>query len=238
MDGKLYKFSSQKRSSGDDPANCIYTFNPKIEAGLYKLHHSLFINSFYNINDTNNKIYFQESGGPVITATLQNGYYNNSTIVTNIHTQMEAVGSHNYTITLSSTTNKLTFVPNTGTVKFLFYTYNQNTAKNILGFIGNSDDLSSVTGDLPINLTDTLSYNIRLEGNGIQNYIQDSSSNFYSFSVPILSNSLELFHYEGINNQYVKFENGLSDIRVKILNEDGDSMLIYNDYYFVLQKIN
>jgi hypothetical protein len=238
MDGKLYKFSSAKRSNGDDPANCVYTFNPKIENGLYKLHHSVFINSFYNINDTNNKIYFQESGGPLIIATLQNGYYNNSTIVTNIHTQMELVGNHNYTITLSPTTNKLTFVPNTGTLKFLFYNYTENSAKHILGFIGNSDDSSSITGDLPINLTDTLSYNIRLECNGIQNFIQDSSSNFYSFSVPILSNSLELTYHEPFNNQYVKFENPISDIRVKILNEESEQMTLYNDYYFVIQKVD
>ena len=238
MNKYLYKFSSQKRSSGSDPGNAIFTFNPKTDAGVYKLHHALFFNSFYNINETNNRIYFSENDGPVLTATLENGYYDSSTIVTNIHTQMELVGAHNYVITLSSTTNKLTFVPNTGTFRFLFGSYTYNSSKNILGFTADTVTSSSLTSDIPINLTHTLSLNVRLEGHGIQNYLQDNSSNFYSFSIPVSSNSKELVLYEPLHPQFIKLENSLSDIRVRVLNEDNDQVTLYNDYYFVLQKQN
>ena len=220
------------------PGNCIYSFNPKIDAGVYKLHHALFFNSFYNINETNNKIYFSESAGPVLTATLQNGYYDSSTIAANIDTQMQAVAVNTYTVTLSTTTNKLTITPNTGTLKFWFGTYTDNSAKNVLGFIGDTASSSSLTSDNPINLTDTLSLNVRLEGHGIQNYLQDNSSNFYSFSIPVSSNSKELVLYEPLHPQFVKLENPLSDIRVRVLNEDGDSMLLYNDFYFVLERVH
>lgn len=233
----LYKFSSQKRSSGSDSGNCVFTFNPKLEAGLYKLHHALFFNSFFNVNDTNNKIYFQEDNGAILTATLTNGYYNSSNIATNVHDSLTTYGTRNYVVTLNTGVNKLTITPNTGTIKFWFGTYTSNSAKNILGFIGDTVSASSLTSDVPINLTDTLSYNIRLEGNGIQNFIQDNSSNFYSFSIPVVGNSLELFHYEPLHNQYVKLSNPLSDIRVRVINEDGDQMTLYNEYYFVLQKI-
>ena len=71
------------------------------------------------------------------------------------------------------------------TVKFWFDTYTENTAKQILGFIGDTVSASSLTSDIPIDLTDTLSLNVRIEGHGIENYLQDNNSNFYSFTVPI-----------------------------------------------------
>ncbi len=238
MYGYLYKFSSQSRSYGADPGDCIFTFNTKIDPGFYKLHHSLFFNSFYNVNNTNNKIYFQENSGSILIATLENGYYNTSNIVSNIHTQLEAIGTHNYTVTLSSTTNKLTIVPNTGTVKFWFATYTENSAKDILGFTGDTISASSLTSDIPIDLTDTLSLNVRIEGNGIENFLQDNNANFYSFTVPIISNSLELNYYEPTHPQYIKINNPIRDIRVRILNEDNEQIVMHNEYYFVLQKEN
>ena len=83
-----------------------------------------------------------------------------------------------------------------------------------------------------------MSLNVRIEGHGIENYLQDNNSNFYSFTVPITSNSLEFNYYEPQHPQYIKINNPIRDVKVRIFNEDGDLMTLHNEYYFVLQKQN
>jgi len=238
---QYYKISSVKRTTGTI-SNFICDFsNAPIQEGTYALINGMFSNTFYNINDFNNKIYFKE-GVVSLTATLTNGYYNSSTILSNIKLALEAISvsggaSLTYTVSLSPTTNRLTISVSSGNIQMLMATNTLNSSKFIIGFTTDSSVASSLTGDSSINLTDTYSYNIRLEGHGIQNMLVDNASNFYSFSIPVPANSLDVFLYEPVNCQIVRFDNRISQFRVLIKNEDNDDCVLQNDFYFILARL-
>lgn len=62
----------------------------------------------YIVNDNNNKIYFEETGGTTLTATIPPGNYDTSSLPAAIKSALEAVGGSTYTVTYNSTTNKIT----------------------------------------------------------------------------------------------------------------------------------
>lgn len=237
---QYYKISSVKRTSGSI-SNFVCDFsNSPIQPGNYALVSGMFSNTFHNVNDFNNKIYFKE-GTVSLTATLTNGFYNSSTILANIKASLEAISvsggaSLTYTVSSSSFTNSLTISVSSGNIQYLKSTNKLNSANYLIGFTTDTSATTSLTGDLTINLTDTYSYNVRLEGQGIQNMLVDNASNFYLFSIPIPSNSLNVFLYEPISPPIIQFENRLSQFIVTVKNEDGDDMTFFNDFYFILAK--
>lgn len=66
-----------------------------------------FMNSNPSVTGYNNKIYFQENGGAILTATIPTGNYNSTTYAATVATQMTAVGTLVYTATLSTLTDKM-----------------------------------------------------------------------------------------------------------------------------------
>jgi hypothetical protein len=238
---QYYKISSVKRTSGTI-GNFVCNFsNTPIEPGTYALVSGVFGNSFFNVNDYNNKIYFKE-GSTNLTATLTNGFYNSTNFPANVKSALETISTSSgasltYTVTVNSTTNKLVITPSSGNIQILMGTNTLNSAKYLTGFTVDTSSLSSLTGDSPINLTDSYSYNIRIDAHGVKNLLYDNNNNFYSFSVPILSNSLDVFTYEPQIAFCIQFENRVNQLRVTILNEDGDQMELLNDYYFILAKV-
>lgn len=235
------KISSVKRTSGSI-SNFIADFaNSPIEPGVYNLFSGVFSNSFYNVNEYNNKIYFKENSTNLV-AILTNGFYNSSNIIANIKDALETASllggsSLTYNLSINSITNKLTIAPSSGTIQILMNSNKTNSARFITGFLEDTQVLSSVTGDSPINLTYTNSYNIVIEAHGVQNYLRDNNNNFYSFSVPVMSDSLSLFFYEPNILPKIKFDNRCSRIRVMCCDDDGNIINIQNDFYFILNKI-
>jgi hypothetical protein len=131
--------------------------------------------SEYVINASNNKIYFQElnsqvSAGTVLEATLSVGNYTITELKTEIETQMDAIGTANYTVTINSKTNTINVSSDLNSVdlfNFLFQgdneihgnnnnprtTYRDNSIGPVIGF--SRTDLSGAsnyTGDLQYNL--------------------------------------------------------------------------------------
>ena len=235
------KISSVKRISGDS-SNFIANFsNSPLEKGKYYLFSGVFGNSFFNVNNYNNKIYFKE-GSTDLTATLTTGFYNSTNILPNIKSALETISLASgagltYTCTLNSTTNKITITVSSGTFQMLMGTNTVNSAKYLIGYTNDTTSQTVLTADYPLNLTDGYSYNIRIDGHGVKNNLRDNNNNFYSFSIPILSNSLDVFLYEPVNAPIIEFENRISQLRVSVWNEDGDQIQLLHDYYFILAKV-
>jgi len=237
------KISSLKRTSGS-PSNFVCQFTSPLDSGIYKLVSATMSNSYYNINDNNNKIYFSENGGITLTATLTNGFYNSSNIASNIETALDttstAVGLNiNYGVSLNTITNKLTISVGGGhSFSFKFFSNTVSSADRILGFFNeDTQSLSSLTSTQPINLVDTLSYNISLQGQNVSSNIQDNSNTIYSFSIPINGNSLEIFNYEPFHNLTVNFNNPVYNMRVQVFDEKGNEISLFHDWYMILQKM-
>lgn len=74
----------------------------------FKLDYDL-IPDYIVIDDSNNRLQFQESAGVTLSATLVNGVYSPSDLCTQVQTQLNATGgAPAYTVTYSSTTRKFT----------------------------------------------------------------------------------------------------------------------------------
>ena len=116
-------------------SNNTYTFDKKMD-GHYKLVLFSFTNNIYNVNDTNNKIYFNENGLN-LTATLTNGFNDITDLKTNIITAMNGVASGTISITEDDKTKKLTISNDTHNFYFTFSTNTNNTARKLMGFNAN-----------------------------------------------------------------------------------------------------
>lgn len=235
------KISSVKRTNGSI-GNFIANFsNNPIEPGKYALVSGCFGNTFFNVNDYNNRIYFKE-GSTSLIAYLTNGFYNSTNFPVNVKSALETASlaggaGLTYAVTINTVTNKLGITPSSSTIQMLMGTNTLNSAKYLTGFTVDTTSQSFLIADSPINLTNSYSYNLRLDAHGVKNLLQDNNNNFYSFSVPILSNSLDVFAYEPNFPPCVEFENRVSQLRVSILNEDGDPVELLNDYYFILARL-
>ena len=83
-----------------NPNSYIIDLNEKIHNILtVELQMAIIPNGEYTINDSNNKLYFQETSGVTLTATITDGNYTIDELVTEIQTQLIAVGGSTYTVT-------------------------------------------------------------------------------------------------------------------------------------------
>ena len=144
---RYIKLNSSDRDSGN---SSDFTINipQHLRSRRLRLAYASIPISWYNINSTNNKIYFQENGiSTNIIATIPVGNYNNSTFPSAIETAMNAVttgGIYNtYSVIIDTITNKMDV---SASNPWRFYnsvdksTYPNNTHK-VMGF-----DNSATTG--------------------------------------------------------------------------------------------
>lgn len=185
---------SRDRGSSDDHSDFKIEL-PRPIGGKWRITHVVMPNSFYNIGPNNNKIYFDEDGSTVLTATITSGMYTSGTIAAAVKTAMEAAGAETYTVTLSSTTNKLT-IASTGNVGFWWGTYTDNSASEQLGF--SDENLlpgSSQTADMPLNLSYPMTICMKI--NASINY-QIASQNSFSGTVylPLNVDNGSIMYYQ------------------------------------------
>jgi len=106
-------------------------------------------NLVYPVNSNNNTVLFSEDGAGSFTATLTEGTYSSSEIISELKTKMDAVGSNAYTVTYNSNTFKITIATSGTSVQLL----EDSTAQKVLGFPSTgSADASSITSSYPIRL--------------------------------------------------------------------------------------
>ena len=207
--------------------------------GKYKLISFCFTNNIFNINDTNNKIYFNENGNNLI-ATLTNGYYDLNDLKTNISDNMNNVMSGALTITLDSNTNKFTFSVGTGnTLYFSFGTNTTNSAKKLLGF-NEVDGISSNT-----QISDN-SIDLNTIKNMFINILENNKKNIYGnkyFNTSIVINSIggfgEMIRYNNNNNNFIQIIEIKNKKELKITFHDKNNNIINlnSDYELIFEKI-
>jgi hypothetical protein len=118
----------------------------------------------YLINSSNNLLHFNDDGTDYI-ATIEEGNYTISELTTAIKTAMDATGTSTFTVSSSSTTNKITILSSGSTFSLLFNggseTYNETTRTKypessiapIIGFSkADTSGALTYTGDNQYNL--------------------------------------------------------------------------------------
>jgi hypothetical protein len=240
----LYKISSSKRNTGSINDYTIQ-FSSPLPEGLYKLKQAVIPNSIFVVNNTNNKIYFEENGGSILTATLTTGDYTPSTLITQISNSMTAISASSglartYTATFSSVTNLFTITVSSSSFKMLMATYTTNSASIITGF--NVDDTSfasSQVSDSVVNFTNNIySFNLNIQSQSVINYLVDNSGVSYSFSVPVTTSYGNICVYEPTVNYYIKLDSPTRVLKVQVRDDSNVLVPLNSDYYFILELYN
>jgi hypothetical protein len=237
----LYKISSVKRNTGSINDYTIQ-INHSLPEGLYRLKQAVIPNSILIVNSTNNRLYFEENGGSILTATLATGDYTTTTLATQIGTAMTNISASSgltrtYTATFSTITNLFTVTVGTSSFKFLMATYTSNSSSIITGF--NTDDVSfasSQVGDAVVNLTNNVySFNLNIQAQSVINYLVDNAGVSYSFSIPVSTSFGNVCIYEPMVDYFIKFDSPTRLLKVQVRDDNNVLCQLNSDYYFILE---
>ena len=222
--------------SNDLNANNELKFDNKIK-GEYELESFVFTNNIYNVDDNNNKVYFNENTSD-LTATLTNGYYDETDFRTHLQTQMNAVASGTITITLDSNTNKLTISNDTHNFYFTFATNTSNSARKLLG-INATDGTNGMTqtSDNPIDLNTHKCFFVNIQENENKNVDAPSYFNT-SFMIQSSGAFSETARYIRNDNfrQVAKFRNE-KKITFKIHDKSNNVLNLNSEWFMLLSQI-
>jgi hypothetical protein len=234
MSRKLEKLQSKKRVSGT-PYDFIFKASDPL-VGTYTLKSLVLNNSFFNINSSNNIIYFSENGSNK-TCTLTAGFYNATNIASALQTALTTAsgGYAGYTVTYTATSGKLT-VSSTQNFSFTFATNTTNSLGPLLGF--NTDTTAGTTqvADSIMNLNPILSFNIDIDSH--LNVMDMGGYSGSTFVIPNSVNSTDFVIYEpnmGFE-QSIVFSQSVSQIRVRVLDDSNQTIPLAVDWYMILAK--
>ena len=226
---KLLFLDSNKSS------NNIYKLDKRI-SGIYKLVSFVTTNNTYNVNDNNNKIYWNESGSDLIT-TLTNGHYSSDDFTTHLSTQLNSSASGTVTVTLDDNTRKFT-ISNTNPYYFTFALNTSNSARKLLG-LNEADGANgaSHTSDNPIDLNTYKNIFITIEQDDHRNI---EGQDFFNHSFVINGTGAfgEICRYINQDNfdQYIKLRK-TKMLKVVFHDIDNNVIDINSEYQLILQKM-
>jgi hypothetical protein len=188
--------------------------------------HAEIPNSFYIINENNNKLIIDG-----ITYTLVLGNYNVKTFIDMV-TILLPIG---YIITYSTTTNKFTFEYTT-----IFTISKNSTCKNLIGLV---DDISGtvpnsfkVTMPNSFNFLPTAKINIRSSSFNINNFGADNSTDIF---LTVQNNGLQSGRilYQNYSNLKYRLEQyNLQQFDIRFT-DDSNNLLVFNgvDWFITFQ---
>ena len=219
----------------NNSSNGRYTLDKPIE-GRWKLLSLAFTNNIYNVNESNNKIYFMEDGQARV-ATLTNGYDDATDLKTDIANAMNNVASATITVTYDDTANKFT-INSTAGICFTFGTNTENTAAKILGFneIDGTTYETSHTSDNPIDLNTYKEIFVNIEENKEREIF---GVNYFHSSLFIFGDGgigeLVRYNYKDFAQQYMTFER-TKHLTIGIHDLNENEIKLNSDYTMILEK--
>ena len=229
MFDKLLFLDSTKSS------NNVYKLDKRIE-GVYKLLSFVTTNNMFNVNNNNNKIYWNENGSD-LTTTLTNGYYSSDDFKTHLSTQLNSSASGTVTVTLDDNTRKLT-IADTLNFYFTFGTNTSNSARKLIGFNeADGANGASHTSDNPIDLNTYKNIFITIEQDDHRNI---EGQDFFNHSFVINGTGAfgEICRYINQDNfdQYIKLRK-TKMLKVIFYDINNNIIDLNSEYQLILQKM-
>ena len=228
---KLLILDSNKAS------NNIFKLDKWIE-GRYKLLSFISTNNIYNITDENNKIYWDEEGTD-ITTTLTNGYYDETSFISHISSQLNNDSAYTISVSLDENTRKLTITSTSGGFYFTFGTNTSNSARKLLGY--NEEDGTDNTtqvSNIPIDLNTYKNIYIKIKQDDDRNI---EGIEFFNQSLVIngIGNYGEILRYIDNDNfnQYIKFSKKTKQIDISFYDINNNNINLNSEYQIILQKL-
>lgn len=237
MNMKRVKLSSAQRATGSTSIGDFRLALSEPLDGRYKLVELFLCNSAYNIDATNNVIYWNESGGSGdLSATVTPGYYSAPSLATAVAAAMTtATGTGSvFTGAYSGATGKIAFTSTPSTpLVFSFDVHTTNSIGAYIGYVGGEDP--ALGGTLVANVAPLLSYNIQVNGVAA---VVESKGNGFSFVIPANANSLEyiLYHPHPSYVQQIIVPRA-STVGIRVVNDAGTTITLLSDWYMILEQV-
>ena len=236
---QFIKIDSSLRNSPTTnfPSNCTIP-SQEVLHGTYSLKAMSLGVTYYNVNSTNNMVYFTDTGGARTCALTPQYYISMAALATNLATAMNSVGSGTVSVTASASTLRLT-ITNTVAFSMTFGTNTLNSASIILGFVGNSAGAAiTQIGTQSANLSTTLSYNFQLSNSTSELRTLDGKQ--FTFCIPALTTTPACCYYEPSVAFPIVFRiDSTRNLGVKIF--DDQFRILNNmtaDFYMILSRIS
>lgn len=179
-------------------------------------------NLIYPIRANRNQVVFNEGGADKV-ATIPTGYYDSTNFPGVLTAALNDAGAFTYTVTISSTTNKITI--SAGSAFVLKFTNTSSYMWKILGFDYNSVTASATehTGSMPIRLDGDEYFVLQLENLPSENISSSFTTRGIMDVIPMNGAFGDVIYYtpNQINNLVLGQLNDLKYIRVHIVDVDG-----------------
>lgn len=220
--------------------NCTLRIEPAV-GGFDKIELLNFTipNIQYNIDSTNNLIYFDD--GSALTAALTSGAYNYISLPIEIKTQLEAVSGNTFSVTYDENTYKITIAISAGTFSLTFGTNTTNSAAGILGFqVVDTAAASSHTSYNSINLSLPPYFYIQIPQLGV--HVRSSlNGDWATFVINTSGNSGDIESFS-MFNRYQLLESfqhsSLGTINVVIKNRGGALLDVRGTEWIMILKLH
>lgn len=235
-----YLIDSTQRASGTlQSGNYNFINAGTIGPGTYELLSYQMANQIYNVDTTNQNIWFDE-GGADLTAVIPAGNYTAATLATAMKIVMDIPSASTFTITHSADTGKYTFTRAAGTFRFKYLTNTTDVATIITGF-------SALDGVLAIAQVSDNPIDLDTHKNILIDITQDASQNITllsgfeaSFTVPIQDSSFgSSLNYEKAEAyaQNVLFSTNLNSLDIALFDGSGVALTNVANWKLLLRRL-
>lgn len=191
----LVRSSDRKVADNGTPDKFVVHLYDEIKPIYMELSSITLMNTFYNINDYNNKFYINGT-----SFTLTNGSYDVTTLAAAIVAQALADLSLTITVTYSSTTTFKYTIASATPFTLEFANSPANSIGPVIGFTTTRTSGTSHVGNMAVNLH--VINDVQITIDEIREYVVKTSSNStrtYLWSVPLTVNGGEIQHVSGSN---------------------------------------
>lgn len=236
-----YVLDSRQRTSGTTVSVATYNLaalGSPVEAGTYEVLSFNSRNNVYNVDDTNDEIYFDEGGAELGPVLIPHGYYTTeAALAAAVKIVMDAASGTTYTIAFSALTNLYLFTPAAGTLEFNWGTNSAQPQANLLLGFSSADTgaAATQTSDVGVDLDPHSNLLIQITEDGLKNVTLINGSEF-SLIVPLTSAYGDVF--DGLKsqtfNQTVNFASPMNQLNVSLFTEDGVVLPELNSAQYVL----
>lgn len=239
IDNVMYLIDSTLRNSGTTQ-NASYNFIPagSIGPGTYELLSLSMTNQFYNVETTNQDIFWDE-GAADLTAVIPIGNYNITTLAAAMKIVMDIASASTFTITHNVDTGKFTFAIAAGTFRFKYLTNTTDVARRLQGF-------SATDGVLAANQISDLIVDLSLHTNIVIDVTQDANRNVTllngteaTFIVPITGSFggiMDTLKRESFSQNMLLNAN-MNSLDIVLLDELGNALTNVSEYKLLIRRL-
>lgn len=241
-----YILDSRQRIGGSTLP--VATFNltalgSPVEPGTYEMLSFNSRNNVYNVDDSNDEIYFDEGAAELGPVLIPHGYYTTqAALAAAAKIIMDAVSGTTYTITFDALTSLFTFTPAVGTFAFNWGTNSTQPIANLLFGFDAVDGVLAATqvSTQGADLDPHSNLLIRITEDALQNVTLVNGTEF-SLIIPLnvpYTSEMEALK-SATFNQTVRFVSPMNQLTVSLFTEDGVALPVINaaQYELIIRRV-